>query len=181
MKGWFDTGFVPPSSGLLWHSSFITEIYKPYPVAVSEKNNYVDVDALICRTVWILIVVLRHTEHQSQALRSMWCSLIHIWKLAWRHQLHCAVQLQTRQNIWDRFLQIAAQGLSQCDVATQRTHDVIITLSLRQNDVAMSFLRNNDIVITSCVHWGLIKQIETYIVLCQYIVLFLAYACYFMI
>ena len=143
-----------PSKPKRWRVSLILALFRRvlacYDIHVSslkstshilwryqKKNNYVDVDALICRTVWILIMVLRHTEHQSQALRSMWCSLIHICNLAWRHQLHCAVQLQTRQNIWDRFLQIAAQGLSQCDVATQRTHDVIITLSLRQNDVAI--------------------------------------------
>ena len=33
---------------------------------------------------------------------------------------------------------------------TQRTHDVIITSLLRQNDVAMSFWRNDDVIITSC-------------------------------
>ena len=34
---------------------------------------------------------------------------------------------------------------------TQRTHDAIITVLLRQNDVATSFWRNNDIIIASCV------------------------------
>ena len=38
---------------------------------------------------------------------------------------------------------------------SQRTHDVIITSLLRQNDVATSFWRNNDVVITSCVRWVL--------------------------
>ena len=33
---------------------------------------------------------------------------------------------------------------------TQRTHDVIITALLRRNDVATSFWRNKDVVITSC-------------------------------
>ena len=36
---------------------------------------------------------------------------------------------------------------------SQRTHGVIITSSLRQNDVATSFWRNNDVNITLCVHW----------------------------
>ena len=35
----------------------------------------------------------------------------------------------------------------------QRTHDVIITSLLRQNDAAMSFWRYNDVIITSRVHW----------------------------
>ena len=36
---------------------------------------------------------------------------------------------------------------------TQRTHGVIITSLLRLNDVATSLRRNNDVIITSCVHW----------------------------
>ena len=32
-------------------------------------------------------------------------------------------------------------------------HDVTITSLLRQNDVATSFWRNNDVIITSCVRW----------------------------
>ena len=36
---------------------------------------------------------------------------------------------------------------------TQWTHDVIITSSLRQNDVATSFWRNNDVIIILCVCW----------------------------
>ena len=35
----------------------------------------------------------------------------------------------------------------------QWTHDVMITSLLRQNDVATSFWRNNDVIITSCVRW----------------------------
>ena len=38
----------------------------------------------------------------------------------------------------------------------QRTHDAKITALLRQNDVAASFWRNNDVIIASCVHWDLI-------------------------
>ena len=33
-------------------------------------------------------------------------------------------------------------------------HDIIITSLLRQNDVATSFWRNNDVIITSSVRWG---------------------------
>ena len=33
------------------------------------------------------------------------------------------------------------------------THDAIITSSLRLNNVATSFWRYNDIIITSCTHW----------------------------
>ena len=40
-----------------------------------------------------------------------------------------------------------------CVVICQRTHDAITTLSWRQNDVAPSFWRHNDIVIASCVRW----------------------------
>ena len=36
---------------------------------------------------------------------------------------------------------------------SQRTHDVMITSSLRQHDVATSFCRYDDVIITSCVHW----------------------------
>ena len=38
----------------------------------------------------------------------------------------------------------------------QRTHDVMITSLLRQNDVAVSFWRYNDVFITLCVHWELL-------------------------
>ena len=34
-----------------------------------------------------------------------------------------------------------------------RTHDVIITSFLRQNDVVTSFWCDNDVIITSCVRW----------------------------
>ena len=37
---------------------------------------------------------------------------------------------------------------------SQRTHDVIIMSLLRQNDVATSFWRNNDVIITSRVRWA---------------------------
>ena len=35
---------------------------------------------------------------------------------------------------------------------SQRTHDAIMTSLLRQNNVATSFWRNNDVVIASCAH-----------------------------
>ena len=38
-------------------------------------------------------------------------------------------------------------------VHAQRSHDLIITSLLRQNDVATSFWRNNDVIFTSCVRW----------------------------
>ena len=38
-------------------------------------------------------------------------------------------------------------------VITQRGHDAMLTPLLRQNDVAMSFWRNNDVIIMSCVCW----------------------------
>ena len=38
---------------------------------------------------------------------------------------------------------------------SQRTHDVIITSLLSQNDVATSFWRNDNVIITSCVHWDM--------------------------
>ena len=37
---------------------------------------------------------------------------------------------------------------------SQLIYGAIKTLSLRQNDVATSFWRNNDVVIASCAHWG---------------------------
>ena len=37
-------------------------------------------------------------------------------------------------------------------IPTQRTYDAIITSSLRQNDVATSFWRNDDVIITSRAH-----------------------------
>ena len=39
-------------------------------------------------------------------------------------------------------------------ISPQRTHETIITLLVRQNDVAISFWRNNDFIITSRVHLG---------------------------
>ena len=40
-----------------------------------------------------------------------------------------------------------------CSWKSQRTHDVIITSLLRQNDVTTSFWRNNDVIIMSCIRW----------------------------
>ena len=39
-------------------------------------------------------------------------------------------------------------------ILPQRTHDVMIKSLLRQNDVATSFWRYDDVTITSCVRWG---------------------------
>ena len=39
------------------------------------------------------------------------------------------------------------------DSAFQRAHDAMITSLLRQNDVATSFCRNNDVIIVSCARW----------------------------
>ena len=39
-------------------------------------------------------------------------------------------------------------------ISSQRTYDAIITLWLRQNDVAISFRGNNDSIIASRVHWA---------------------------
>ena len=39
-------------------------------------------------------------------------------------------------------------------IKTQWTHDAMITTLLRQNDVATSFWRNNDVIIASHVRWG---------------------------
>ena len=36
---------------------------------------------------------------------------------------------------------------------TQWAHDAIITSLLRQNDVATSFWRKNDVIIASCARW----------------------------
>ena len=41
--------------------------------------------------------------------------------------------------------------MSSMAAATQQTYDLIITSSLRQNDVAMSFWSYNDLIITPCV------------------------------
>ena len=46
------------------------------------------------------------------------------------------------------FLQVPQQNFS-----SQRTHDAIMMSLSRQNDVAMLFWRNNDVVIASCAHW----------------------------
>ena len=40
---------------------------------------------------------------------------------------------------------------------TQWTRDAIITPLLRRNDVATSFWRNNDVIVTSCVRWEAVK------------------------
>ena len=48
----------------------------------------------------------------------------------------------------DRFLEVSL-GVP----ISQRTHDTMITLLLRQNDVATPFWRNNDVIITSHARW----------------------------
>ena len=52
----------------------------------------------------------------------------------------------------------AALVLHSFDETFQRTHDAIITSPLRQNDVATSFWRNNDVVIALCDHWDRISD-----------------------
>ena len=37
---------------------------------------------------------------------------------------------------------------------SQQAHDEMITPLLRQNDVATSFRRNDDVIIMSCVRWA---------------------------
>ena len=46
-----------------------------------------------------------------------------------------------------------ASWIQQTWVKTQRTYDAIITSLLRQNDVAASFWRNNDVIIAARVRW----------------------------
>ena len=43
---------------------------------------------------------------------------------------------------------------------TLRTHGVVITSFLRRNDAAASFRLNDDVIITSCVHWGAMAAIR---------------------
>ena len=45
-------------------------------------------------------------------------------------------------------------------IVTRRVHDVMITSLLRKNDVAMSFWRNNGVIITSCVRWEAFIETE---------------------
>ena len=59
---------------------------------------------------------------------------------------------------WYCFFQIILNidrglGYNHSVVWTQRIHDAIVAPLLRQNDVAMSFRRNNSVIITSCVYW----------------------------
>ena len=49
---------------------------------------------------------------------------------------------------------------------SQRARGAIIMLLLRQNDVATSFWRNNDVIITSCVRWvGSVHELWKYTLL----------------
>ena len=52
-------------------------------------------------------------------------------------------------------------GLLCLVMVTQRTHDVIITSLLHQNDVATSFWRNNDVIIMPRVHLGCLHTYST--------------------
>ena len=45
------------------------------------------------------------------------------------------------------------------DNHTRRTHVVIITSLLRQNDVATSFWFSNDVIIAACVHWDTVVPV----------------------
>ena len=61
----------------------------------------------------------------------------------WIAGSHTSYQIQNFQNL---------NRIFECQ--SQRTHGVIITSSLRQNYVAASFWRNNDVIVTLCVRWG---------------------------
>ena len=55
-------------------------------------------------------------------------------------------------NVW-WLIQPKPFSIQDCNI-TQRTSDAIITSLLCQNDVAMSFWHNNNVIITSCVLWA---------------------------
>ena len=46
----------------------------------------------------------------------------------------------------------------------KRAHDAIITSLWRQNDVATSFRRHNDVIIASCVRWGAVQASEPIVI-----------------
>ena len=58
------------------------------------------------------------------------------------------ISFSRNDNVLSRYVPVAWSVLT-----TQRTHDAIITSLLRQNDVATSFWRNNDVIIASRVRW----------------------------
>ena len=69
----------------------------------------------------------------------------------WRH---CNVDTDDGLELWN----ICVRGESEMEFIhigyiRVMSHDVIITSLFGKNDVATSFWRNNDVIITSCVRW----------------------------
>ena len=69
------------------------------------------------------------------------------------------------ENKYSRITGARNQGLSSLGIdlaimVSRRTNDVMITSLSRQNDVAISLRRNNDVIITPCAHWDSIRWIH---------------------
>ena len=106
-------------------------------------------------------------------MRKIWCYLFSIpvnklcrgtgWKFSRRFQVN-EQELHSQQ-----FFKRRAQRRTCCTLHSKGTHGVIITSLLRQNDVTMSFWRNNVVVtcIMLCVHWDYsdICSVETFLIL----------------
>ena len=106
-------------------------------------------------------------------MRKIWCYLFSIpvnklcrgtgWKFSRRFQVN-EQELHSQQ-----FFKRRAQRRTCCTLHSKGTRGVIITSLLRQNDVTMSFWRNNVVVtcIMLCVHWDYsdICSVETFLIL----------------
>ena len=61
--------------------------------------------------------------------------------------------MQPGAHIWGNIIFHRSIRIGHGVLHLQRTHDVMVTSLLRQDDVATSFWRNNDVIIASCVRW----------------------------
>ena len=74
---------------------------------------------------------------------------VSIW---WRHHgFGLLVCIIIRRSIFYWFLRKCKRDVT--PLLSQRIHDAMITLLLRQDDVASSFWRNDDVIIMACAHW----------------------------
>ena len=106
-------------------------------INVGRRNSYIKMSAL--------------DQAKATASISIWCWLRSPAPLWWHVDEVLFCLAINRRAMWLANVCMWRTGVN---VRHQWAQNLIITLSLRQNDITTSFWRNNDAIITWCVHWG---------------------------
>ena len=113
--------------------------------ATTEIHVDMSGDVVQTSTVWRTILIKKLVMKNDNMV---YCIICYFNLLRPRDTLVNWITIRSSLPSW-----VGIGGLSKV-VATQRTHDAMITSSWRRNDVATSFRRLNDVIIASCAHWA---------------------------